>query len=326
MRRYIDIWLGWNRYLYRHSRKRLLRALGFMQRRGAGGQRSTVVITRRIQEPEFDYLGAFGLKSITDVPVAEIAIGASDECKEYCKIWASRAPETLKEYFSFTPIGDGWKLRHTPMLIELSAYANYGEFENYIKKFSGGERLRMAQRARAKGYEVKTFHWNLFIPDIHAINTSTKTRSGGEMRGGYLRSIEEMGGPPKRYLNPPAPVCRDYWQHCFGVFEPKPGYKQGEVETNERLLAYFTPRRMGDVIVYSMLLGHYDHLNEGIMDLGHQHIVRWILESGAPELDGVKYLMYGGMENGTQGLFHWKRRAGFKPYRVYCKKIECRSL
>ncbi len=271
-----------------------------------------------------DYLKAFGLDDIEHVPVAEIEYGVSDSCKEYCQIWARRTPDSLIEYFSFQPLTQGWDLRYVPMLIDIADYENYSQFESYIKKFSGGERLRMARRASAKGYVVKTFHWNLFIPDIHSINVSTNIRSGGEMRGSYLRTVEEMGGPPKTYLNPPAAVCRDYWQHCFGVFAPEPGYKQGEVVTNERLLAYFSPRRLGDFVIYSMLLGHDAHLGEGIMDLGHQHIMRWIIERKDPELQGLRYVMYGGMENGTGGLFQWKRRSGFKPYRVYCHEVPCK--
>ena len=273
-----------------------------------------------------DYLKAFSLATINDVPIADIEYGRSDSCTEYCRIWADRNPVSLVEYFSFAPVVSGWSLRYVPFLIDLAEYPAYADFERYIKKFSGGERLRMAQRSVAKGYVVKTFKWELFLPDIHAINTSTNVRSGGEMRGSYLRTLEEMGGPPKTYMLPPAPPCRDYWQHCFGVFEPMPGYKQGEVETNERLLAYFTPRRLGDLVIYSTLLGHHAHLGDGIMDFGHQHIMRWLIDSKAPEMQGARYVMYGGMENGTDGLFQWKRRSGFKPYRVYCHPVPCKVV
>ncbi len=340
MKKYFLAWLALNGRLYRYMRKRLRRRAagsvgapassrtaaqplsGSPQGPMAGGAKP--VPTKKKEEPRgIDYLGAFGLPSVDDIPVAEIVHGVSSDCKNYCTIWAGRVQTSFKEYFSFEPVAKGWSLRHTPMLIDLEDYADYEAFENYIKKFSDGERIRMAKRAQAKGYVVKTFNWNLFIPDIHAINTSEKTRSGGDMRGGYLRTVEEMGGPPKTYLLPPAAPCRDYWQHCFGVFAPTPGYKQGEIITDERLLAYFAPRRFGNVVVYSMLLGHGDHLAEGIMDFGHQHITRWIFERKSPDLQGLRYVMYGGMENGGEGLFQWKRRSGFKPYRVYSRQTEC---
>ena len=269
------------------------------------------------------YLKAFSADSVDDFPVANIHYSDSDFCKEFCRIWAGRMPASFLEYFCYEPAGQGWSQRYVPMLIDLDEYPAFSDFEHYIKQFSDGERMRMARRSAAKGYTVKQFHWNLFIPDIHAINTSTNIRSGGEMRGGYLRTVEELGGAPKTNLLPPNAPCRDYWQHCFGVFAPQPGYKQGEVETGERLLAYYSLRRLGNFVMYSMLLGHHAHLREGIMDFGHQAIMQWLIESKAPESEGIKYVLYGGMENGTEGLFQWKRRSGFKPYRVYCQPMAC---
>jgi hypothetical protein len=73
-----------------------------------------------------------------------------------------------------------------------------------------------------------------------------------------------------------------------------------------------------------MILGHGDYLSEGIMVLAHLQIVRWLIEHRSdPTAADLRYLFYGGMQNGTAGLFQWKRLAGFRPYRVFCRFVEC---
>jgi hypothetical protein len=182
----------------------------------------------------------------------------------------------------------------------------------------------MALRAERNGFYVKRFHWNLFLPDIYEINTSMDTRSGGAMSASYRRTVEEMGGPPTAYREPTPPQCPLIWDQQFGAFRAEPGHRQGEVMVDERLVGYVALRRYGNFAMYSMILGHGDYLAEGVMVLLHLKIVRWLIEKRTePIAAGVRYLFYGGMQNGTAGLFQWKRLAGFRPYRVSCAFVDC---
>jgi hypothetical protein len=271
-----------------------------------------------------EYLGAFGYASLDDVPTAEIMVPRGAACREYCRIWAERVPASFAEYLSFTPVGSGYEQRYVPMMIDLLAYPDWPSFEVYVKGFGKGQRPRMAQRAERNGFYVKPFHWNLFLPDIYEINTSKDTRSGGAMTANYRRTVEEMGGPPTAYREPAAPQCPLIWDQQFGVFRAEPGHQQGEVMVDERLLGYVSLRRYGNFAMYSMILGHGDYLAEGVMVLLHLKIVRWLIEQRSdPVGAGVRYLFYGGMQNGTAGLFQWKRLAGFRPYRVFCAFADC---
>lgn len=273
---------------------------------------------------EDEYLGAFGYATLDEVPKAEISVPRSDDCREYCRIWADRVPESFREYLSFEPFETGYDKRYVPMMIDLAAYPDWPSFEAYVKSFGKGQRPRMAARAERNGFYAEPFDWNTYIADIYAINTSKSVRSGGEMSPSYRRTIEEMGGLPKVYRDPPPPQCPLIWDQAWGVFRKEPGHRQGEVVVDQRLVGYISLRRFGNFAMYSMILGHGDYLNEGVMVLLHLKIVRWLLEQRhEPVAGGLRYLFYGGMQNGTAGLFQWKRLAGFRPYRVFCDFVPC---
>jgi hypothetical protein len=108
------------------------------------------------------------------------------------------------------------------------------------------------------------------------------------------------------------PPCR-----CFGVFEPRAAYRQGEVEVDEKLLAFIQLTRMGDQAFYTRILGHGDYLRQGIMFALHLHVMRWLLERRDELARGVELLMYGDWHGPTNGMRHWKWRAGFRPGCVY---------
>lgn len=272
-------------------------------------------------------LSAFGLACLNEVPIAEIKIPASVNCREYCRIWSGRVTASFREYFSFVPIGSGYEQRYVPMIIDLNAYPDWPSFEAYVKGFGKGQRLRMAQRAERNGFYVKRFNWGVFLPDIYEINTSKDVRSGGEMSASYRRTVDEMGGVPTEYLGPIPPQCGANWDQQFGVFREDPGHRQGDVLVNERLIGYVALRRHGDFAMYAMFLGHGDYLSEGVMVLAHLKIVRWLIEHrGEFAAANLRYLLYGGMQSGTAGLIQWKRLAGFRPYRVFCTFAACPEL
>jgi hypothetical protein len=220
------------------------------------------------------------------------------------------AKKSFGNYFVFAE-SDMPEPKLRPCVIDVDEFRNIEAWEAKIKRFQSGNRTRAVKKARSLGYQVKTYNWQLHIPDAHEINTSMPVRSGGQMRGSYLKSVEEMGGPPSEYLAPVAARSKLHWSQTFGVFKPLPGHKQGDVEVNEKLFGYISLRRFGDFACYSTFLGHGDHLNDGIMILMHHEIAAWLGNKDNELAEGLRYLMYGAVVSGGAGLQQWKRRGGF---------------
>lgn len=242
-------------------------------------------------------------------------------CNETCARQVEIMQNSLSEYFYHPEITNSSpNPRFTPMLISIDDISDYTLWEAHIKTFSSGERLRLKKKALQAGFFFKPFPWRQFIPDIHDINHSKPIRSGGEMRGTYLRSIEEMGGTPNSILKIAKPTCNIHWNLQFGVFLQESGRHQGSVEVNERLFAYISLKRCGDIAIYSQILGHASQLSSGIVVLLHHEMIRWIGENKDHLTNGLRYLMYGGMQNGGDGLLQFKRRSGFTPHEVTAYK------
>jgi hypothetical protein len=250
-------------------------------------------------------------------PIAINYGGMRPMCRNTCKNIPEAALKTFSEYIIHPEKGENpfTTKRFVPMTIELEAF-DLERFTSYLKQFSKGFQLREIKRAVKLGLYCKPFAWKLHIPDIHEINHSKTSRSGGEMRGSYLRSIEEMGGAPDRHYPVVPPACNNHWSVSFGAFEQREGYVQGSVTTNEKLLAYISLRRTGDIALYSQILGHADFLQKGIMMLLHMDVLAWLSKKEVPAVQGLKFLMYGGAANGGQPLYSWKRKAGFRPARL----------
>ncbi len=239
----------------------------------------------------------------------------SPTCHTGCdNVWdGTRASLHQYFYFSEDPIQDPpW----TPCVIDTREISDFSAWEARIRKFQNGNRARSKQRAIRLGYYCKIFDWRLHIPDVYEINTSKEKRSGGVMRGGYLRNIEELGGAPTRRWVAEAPACKYHWSITFGVFVKEPSHRQGEIVVDERLVGYISLNRIGEVVLYSMILGHGDHLKNGVMVLLHHDVVRWISDDVDGLCSGLRYIMYGAVDSGGPGLMQWKKFAGFRGQRI----------
>lgn len=198
---------------------------------------------------------------------------------------------------------------------------SYDTFLANVKKQYKGSTVRSASQADKQGFICKPFAHRLFIPDIVAINHSKEIRSGGPMTESYRRTIDEMGGAPTHFIDLNLPKCPVHYGIHWGIFSPEQGYKQGDVVTNERLLAYINLRRIGNAAFYSQILGHGDYLKFGIMYRLHFAIVQWLLNEENEYARGLEHLEYSSFYGGTEGLQMWKKKALFKPaYFVTCKQ------
>jgi hypothetical protein len=188
-------------------------------------------------------------------------------------------------------------------VLELDKYR-----DGYIEKMN---RRRHRMMKRSESYTFEAFDYRTFVPDIVEINTSKEVRAGGKMKAHYLKSVEERGGFPKKYYQPEAKPCLIHsTNNCFGVFKSIDGYKQGEVVTNKKLLAYAILHLAGDIVMYSWVIGHGDHLNEGVMTRLQVGVLSW-----CHTLPQLKYLLMGAWTDGGEGsgLQTWKKEHLFEP-------------
>lgn len=240
----------------------------------------------------------------------------STGCLPACSVAVEKAFTVFANYFHFPELGTGANPRFTPMLISTDELSDFDAWEAHIKTFGKGARLRQKRKAIAKGYYTKPFAWRLFIPDIHEANNSKPVRSGGEIRQNLLQSVDALGGAPAKKYEVVLPKCQHHWRMTFGVFLQEPGHMQGTIEVGERLVGYISLRRTGDVALYGQILGHGDHLDHGVLTLLHHDVVRWVVDNRDGYTRGLKYVMYGGAQNGGPDLYRFKRQAGFTPHPV----------
>jgi hypothetical protein len=161
----------------------------------------------------------------------------------------------------------------------------------FLKGGEYGQARRKHRRALACGFTFGAFEARARVDDILAINRSASVRQGKPM--------------PKAYLSRDAveAFCEDVAE-LSGVFDAA-----------GRLHAYAYPLQVGDVVIFSRLLGHADSLKLGIMYLlmigAITQACRCYREHGRPVW--AHYDMFWGA---SPGLRQFKRELGFRPYRV----------
>jgi hypothetical protein len=203
---------------------------------------------------------------------------------------------------------------HLPMSrLPLEEHADDDAYRQEVRVRHGGEVDYEVRKSTRRGYVVHPFAFATHVPDVVDINQSKQVRSGGPMRGAYLSSVEEHGGAPRERIAvvpPPCPLHYDYW---WGLFAPEPGHRQGSVTTDERLLAYLRLRRNGNYLLYAQILGHGDHLREGVVYALHMQVMSWLLRRDSPHSRDVAHVIYGAWNSGGPGLQRWKARLLFAP-------------
>lgn len=143
---------------------------------------------------------------------------------------------------------------------------------------------KRADRASRLGYQFDEIDRSLFNDDLHEINTSLPERQGRPMTDGYT-TRHNHGALP-------AYPCDRHRIHTYGILQ------------GERLRAYLTLYRCGELGLVSMILGHGAHLDAGIMYLLCQGMIAdQVHHSGA--------LFYNRHDSGEPGLAWMKERIGF---------------
>lgn len=144
---------------------------------------------------------------------------------------------------------------------------------------------KRADRAARLGYQFEVIDRSQFNDDLHAINTSLLERQGRPMTDGYTRRHNHGALPDY--------PCDRHRVHTYGVLQ------------GERLRAYLTLYRCGELGLVSMILGHGDHLRNDVMYLLHAGLVADQVHHGGA-------LFYNAHASGTDGLRYYKERVGYR--------------
>lgn len=151
---------------------------------------------------------------------------------------------------------------------------------------------KRAARARNLGYRFAEVARELYEDDIYRINTSAPERQGRPMSEGYTR--------PVKFSPLPDYPCGRHAIRTYGVLAA------GRLG----LVAYTWVYRIGDLVMFSQILGHAAFLAHDIM----YELMRGALAAEIAHGPGVAF--YNRHDSGTPGLRYYKERVGFRPGRV----------
>ena len=189
-------------------------------------------------------------------------------------------------YENFTRPHPRYKVfRNKSLGIALIDLASFGEPSAYLhtvrhRSHAGPQ----GRKARARGYSLRAINRNDHIDEIHEINTSCEMRQGRPMDRAYLEKKQRYEEMPHF--------------RCYGVFN-----------ADGQLSAYCNVGVFGNFAATDQLLGY--KTSDGVMYLLLMEIICQLIEER--ELD---YFMYDTFYGAQPGLRDFKRRVGFRPYRV----------
>lgn len=168
-------------------------------------------------------------------------------------------------------------------LIDLRAFADSTAYlQSVQQKDHAGYQAR---RARARGYTVAVIDRNDYIDDIHRINTSIEERQGRPMDAAYGQRVDRYDDVESfRY---------------YGV-----------LDAHGALVAYCDLGVYGDFAATDRLLGMRNR--DGVMYLLLADIACRLIDERR-----CSYLMYDTYLGALPGLREFKRKLGFRPYRVH---------
>jgi hypothetical protein len=150
----------------------------------------------------------------------------------------------------------------------------------------GAKGRNMVRKAEKLGYGFAQFSWNEHIDDIFAVNTSMSHRGGKEMTAGYRERPSTIGA---------SAFCDRQLRMYYGAF------KEGT------LYAYLVLVVFGHFATINTILGHGDHLKDGIMNGLIDFLVRDLASEGK-----VRYVNYLTLKGGRESLDSFKKRVGFE--------------
>lgn len=157
-------------------------------------------------------------------------------------------------------------------------------------KLIGDKSRNMLRKAERAGYAFRPFVTAGYLDDIYAVNTSKDSRQGRPMTEGYLRYPVPFDPEPNGY-------CARHRIDNFGCF------------LGDTLVAYCNLVTIGELAVINRIIGHGEHLKNGVMNLLVKGMVEWAI-GRYPAVRAFDYLTL----DGRSGLDRFKRSVGFQSY------------
>jgi hypothetical protein len=197
------------------------------------------------------------------------------------------SPEKIRAtYENFTRPHPRYKIfRNKTMgiaLVDLASLQTPGAYLETVRH--RGHAGPQGRKARARGYRLRAIDRNDYVDDIHEINTSSEMRQGRPMDSAYLQ---------KKLYYEPQPHCT-----CYGVFNAQ-----------DKLVAYCNVGVFGNFAATDQLLGYKN--GDGVMYLLLGDVICQLIDERR-----LDYFMYDTFLGAQPGLRDFKRRIGFRPYRV----------
>lgn len=148
------------------------------------------------------------------------------------------------------------------------------------------------RKALKEGYVFSEIDRNDHADEIYEINTSLEERQGRPMSESYRKKVEAYGSLGVQ-------PCPRHQLRFYGIL------REGQ------LYAYSWIHQVGELALFSMIIGHGEHLRHGIMSLMVFEAVKDLQRSS-----GTRYGMYHLHHGGGEGLTFFKEKMGFRPFRV----------
>ncbi|MCX6312177.1 MAG: hypothetical protein NT084_11150 [Bacteroidetes bacterium] len=214
---------------------------------------------------------------IVKLPIVSVVLDHSEEGHRLFRAFTRLHPRYL--IFRQKTIGVA--------LIKLNDFENS---EAYTKSVNGkNSAAYFSRKATRAGYTFKSIDANVLTDAIFEINSSAGSRQGREMDDSYKKKLDYPVNENNLY---------------FGVFK------------DNLLVSYLWVVKSGELAVLNRLLGHADHLNDGIM----YFMVTSYVENELTQNGRTRFVMYDTFFGAGDGLKMFKTRCGFNPYRVKWKQ------
>ncbi len=239
------------------------------------------------------------------MPLAIAAVNLASDCK--CRHTSHYVPLSRETIRELTAGNDRKNVASlfgaTAAVIDLDTFANFDAWRVQVSRATSGKYHRSANKARRMGYSAGIVGFNSYHRSVYELTGSKFRRSKG------LLVWAALIAPPASLVDtkkpPVPPVCLEHWRYCWGAFK--------STEAGEKLVASAILIRTGNVVWIQRFIGHGDALKDGVTKMLIFDIMQWLLARAEPGTQGIRYLLHGSIEEGSTGLFDWKRYLGFKP-------------
>lgn len=164
--------------------------------------------------------------------------------------------------------------------------------DEYLSRI-GDKSRNMIRKAQRMGYAYQEVDPDQYLDDVLAIRLSDPVRQGKAIPE-YFK-VRPTTIYDRHFLD----GCEYHRERFYGIF------LQG------KLIAYSTLYCYGELAQINHLLGHKEHLSEGVMNLLFSEMVGSII-ANQPWIKAINYL-YMGAVHADKGLGMFKRSMGFSP-------------